>query len=295
MASLVCRAHREVRAADGDSSAVSLRDVKRFLGLALWFRENFPRVGDKVQEHAARLRRQKQAAAAAAQVGGGGGGGGGSSGRSGSSGVAGGARGAAATKGAAPGSAAGRRGPVALSPLATSTVLALAHVYYYRLATAEQRAGFWRAMQATVAENWASALGQLGWTDLSTTALGEGWAFRSVLDHLQGRFARSMQMEEGIALNEALRENIFVVVVCVLNKIPVFVVGKPGTSKTLTMQVLQSNLRGVASPSELWRRFPALHIVQYQCSPLSSAGAIQHQFDMAVSYHEVSAQARERE
>jgi len=50
--------------------------------------------------------------------------------------------------------------------------------------------------------------------------------------------------------------------------------------------VVQSNLRGPASPTAFWRRFPAIHIVQYQCSPLSSAQAIQHQYDMAVSYHE---------
>ena len=44
-------------------------------------------------------------------------------------------------------------------------------------------------------------------------------------------------VEEGVALNEALSENLFVSIVCILNKLPLFLVGKPGTSKTLTMQV----------------------------------------------------------
>jgi hypothetical protein len=37
-----------------------------------------------------------------------------------------------------------------------------------------------------------------------------------------------MELPEGIAQNSALLENVFVVMVCILNKIPVFVVGKPG-------------------------------------------------------------------
>lgn len=62
------------------------------------------------------------------------------------------------------------------------------------------------------------------------------WAWVAVLQFLQAKFAGGMNLEEGIALNAALVENLFVVVVCILNKIPVFVVGKPGSSKTLAMQ-----------------------------------------------------------
>ena len=113
---------------------------------------------------------------------------------------------------------------------------------------------------------------------------GDGWAFEAVLAAAERRFATQMVLEEGIALNGALVENLFVTIVCILNRIPCFVVGKPGTSKTLSLQVIQSNLRGPASPSPFWRKFPAVHVVSYQCSPLSSASAIQHQFDMACSY-----------
>ena len=41
---LVSRAHEVVRGDVGDSSAVSLRDVKRFLKLLDWFKTNFPKV-----------------------------------------------------------------------------------------------------------------------------------------------------------------------------------------------------------------------------------------------------------
>ena len=71
---------------------------------------------------------------------------------------------------------------------------------------------------------------------------------------------------------------------CILNRLPLFLVGKPGTSKTLTMQVITSNLQGQQSPRAYFRDFPAVHVFPYQCSPMSSSDAIQRQFDMACRY-----------
>lgn len=51
---------------------------------------------------------------------------------------------------------------------------------------------------------------------------------RTVLQEQQG-YLDSMSLPLGVAKNAALLENVFVLMVCVLNKIPVFVVGKPGT------------------------------------------------------------------
>lgn len=47
-----------------------------------------------------------------------------------------------------------------------------------------------------------------------------------------------MDVPSGIAKNKALLENIFVSLVCMLNLIPVFVVGKPGSGKTLALQLI---------------------------------------------------------
>ncbi len=63
-------------------------------------------------------------------------------------------------------------------------------------------------------------------------------------------------------MNHALEENLYVLVVCIVNRIPVFVVGKPGASKTLAMQVLSNNLQGEQSPRKFWRRFPPVHLIQ---------------------------------
>jgi MoxR-like ATPase len=62
--------------------------------------------------------------------------------------------------------------------------------------------------------------------------------------------------DEQIALNNALIEYVFGCLVCLLNKIPVLLIGNPGSSKSLSMRLIQSNLRGKGSPSEFCRQFP---------------------------------------
>lgn len=47
-----------------------------------------------------------------------------------------------------------------------------------------------------------------------------------------------MEIPPGIAKNQALRENVFVTLTCILQKIPLFVVGKPGSGKTLSLQLI---------------------------------------------------------
>lgn len=53
-----------------------------------------------------------------------------------------------------------------------------------------------------------------------------------------------MEIPEGTALNLALRENIFAIIPCILNRIPIFICGKPGCSKSLAIQLIFANLRG---------------------------------------------------
>lgn len=47
-----------------------------------------------------------------------------------------------------------------------------------------------------------------------------------------------MEIPPGIARNQALRENVFVTLTCILLKLPLFVVGKPGSGKTLALQLI---------------------------------------------------------
>ena len=66
----------------------------------------------------------------------------------------------------------------------------------------------------------------------------------------------SMVLGENIARNAALRENVFMMAVCVDLRIPLFLVGKPGSSKSLAKSIVADSMRGEqASHNDLLKSF----------------------------------------
>ncbi|CAE7238243.1 RNF213 [Symbiodinium microadriaticum] len=173
-----------------------------------------------------------------------------------------------------------RSGRVVVSALGRSTILSIAIVYGYRLPSASSRNSFFLQISSIV-KRWGKTA-----TKVSFDELGRAGFAQTILDNMMRRFVNNLVVEESIALNQALTENLFVSIICILNKIPIFIVGKPGTSKTLAIQIIASNLQGKQSPMPLWRNFPAVYIFQYQCSPLSTSSSILYQFEAAKSYQE---------
>ena len=47
-----------------------------------------------------------------------------------------------------------------------------------------------------------------------------------------------IDVEKGIALNSSLKENLFTSFICIVNRIPLIIVGKPGEGKSLTIQTI---------------------------------------------------------
>ena len=64
-----------------------------------------------------------------------------------------------------------------------------------------------------------------------------------------------LELGPNIACNAALTENVFMMVVCIELRIPLFVVGKPGSSKSLAKTVVADNMQGENSKSELFKKF----------------------------------------
>ena len=66
---------------------------------------------------------------------------------------------------------------------------------------------------------------------------------------------KELELGHNIARNTALCENVFMMVVCIELRIPLFVVGKPGSSKSLAKTVVADNMEGDASRSNLCKTF----------------------------------------
>eukprot|EP00434_Breviolum_minutum_P031941 symbB.v1.2.028247.t1/scaffold2978.1/size66007/4 len=105
-----------------------------------------------------------------------------------------------------------------------------------------------------------------------------------LLNNEKTMWVRHMTLPDMTATNEALVENIFTMMVCILNRIPIFAIGKPGNSKSLALRILNSNLRGPDSEKELWRNFPRVYVISYQGSEVSTSEGITKVFERARTY-----------
>ena len=70
-----------------------------------------------------------------------------------------------------------------------------------------------------------------------------------------------MELGNNIAHNAALRENVFMMAVCVELRIPLFVVGKPGSSKSLAKSIVAESMKGQNSKAEFLKNFKAVSII----------------------------------
>ncbi|KAM6093566.1 E3 ubiquitin-protein ligase rnf213-alpha-like [Chlamydotis macqueenii] len=77
-----------------------------------------------------------------------------------------------------------------------------------------------------------------------------------------------------IARNNALRENVFMIVVCMDLRVPLFLVGKPGSSKSLSKTIAVKAMGSTQFKSPLFKRCKEIHLMSFQCSPHSKPEGI---------------------
>ncbi|VDI80191.1 Hypothetical predicted protein, partial [Mytilus galloprovincialis] len=85
----------------------------------------------------------------------------------------------------------------------------------------------------------------------------------------QSAFLDSVKLAPNIARNQALKENVFMMIVCIEMRIPMFLVGKPGSSKSLAKTIVADAMQGNAAQDELFKKYKQVQMISYQCSPLS--------------------------
>ena len=93
--------------------------------------------------------------------------------------------------------------------------------------------------------------------------------------------ASQVKIPQGIARNSTLLENIFSLFVCIVNKIPLIICGKPGTSKSLSFQILYDSMKGDRSENSFFKNYPELLVFSYQGSKTSTSEGIQKVFNKA--------------
>ena len=68
---------------------------------------------------------------------------------------------------------------------------------------------------------------------------------------------------QNIARNAALRENVFMMTIAIELRIPLFIVGKPGSSKSLAKSIVANSMHGRASENDLMKEFKEVWLLVY--------------------------------
>ncbi|XP_052086034.1 E3 ubiquitin-protein ligase RNF213-like [Mytilus californianus] len=100
----------------------------------------------------------------------------------------------------------------------------------------------------------------------------------------QSAFIDNVELAQNIAKNKALKENVFMMIICIELKIPMFLVGKPGSSKSLAKTIVADAMQGNGAHNDLFRNFKQVQIVSFQCSPLSTPDGIVGTFKQCAAY-----------
>ena len=93
--------------------------------------------------------------------------------------------------------------------------------------------------------------------------------------------ADNIELKKGIAKNKALLENIFSLFFCINNKIPIFIVGKPGCSKSLSVQLINKSMKGSSSNNDFFKIYPKIILHSYQGSLGSTSEGVMDIFKKA--------------
>ena len=90
--------------------------------------------------------------------------------------------------------------------------------------------------------------------------------FLEVPEQEKKYIANNITIEPGIAKNRMLLENLLALFACINTKIPLFIIGKPGSSKSLSVELVYKEMKGIYSENSLFKSYPKLFYSNFRGS-----------------------------
>ncbi|CAF1514684.1 unnamed protein product [Didymodactylos carnosus] len=149
--------------------------------------------------------------------------------------------------------------------------MALLCCYYFRLKSPKGRENY----RKTIEEQMKTSVSNL---------IKENDFLEELLRDGQKKLIDGMELPADTATNRALSENIFVLVACIVNRIPIILCGKSGCSKASSVQIVISNLKGKKSRTKYFQTLPELVSVSYQGSQNCTSESVLKIFKRAEKY-----------
>jgi len=95
-----------------------------------------------------------------------------------------------------------------------------------------------------------------------------------------------IELDEGIGKNNLLKENVFLLFLSVITNIPLIIIGKPGTGKSLSAQLIYKSMKGKYSKNEFFKNFPKIIQIYFQGSESTQPEDVQRLFRKAGAKYE---------
>jgi len=92
-----------------------------------------------------------------------------------------------------------------------------------------------------------------------------------------------IELDKGIGKNALLKENIFLLFLSVITSIPLIIIGKPGTGKSLSAQLIYKSMRGKYSKNKFFQQFPQIIQTYFQGSESTQPEDVERLFKKAGS------------
>ncbi len=90
-----------------------------------------------------------------------------------------------------------------------------------------------------------------------------------------------MEIDKGIGKNNILKENLFLLFISIITKIPLIIIGKPGCSKSLSANLICKSLKGKYSKNKFFRKYPEIVQTYFQGSESTNPEDILKFFDIS--------------
>ena len=130
-------------------------------------------------------------------------------------------------------------------------------------------------------ENYAEFLNK----QCTSLQVGKGVNFTEAFNDELDWYMERMNLPPGIAKTRALKENVFANIACCQTHTPLIIIGEPGTSKTLSFNLVTSTFKGNSSKNEELKNVDVFHALQpffYQCSKHTNSIEIENLFKQAI-------------
>ena len=105
--------------------------------------------------------------------------------------------------------------------------------------------------------------------------------FSDFLKIEQNFLIEQIELDNGIGKNTLLKENVFLLFISLLTNIPLIIIGKPGSGKSLSAQLMYKSMRGEYSQKEFFKLFPKIIQTYFQGSESTQPEDVESLFEKA--------------